>query len=722
MFTGTTSAELNSLRPSRGRSLVALSRFIPGLRGRLLLAFIAISLFVVAAAVAGLYALREVEQSLDRITIETLPVALDARELLRKSEKIVGIGPALVNASNAKEVEELTSRVRDEQADLSTILARLSAANLDPGALDEISDATTHLNQNLDLMWVAWSDGMGATDRKRRAINEVLAAYREFGNIWRPRFADLNTRIVRLQLAMTSADAGPEERRAAHDQFDQAMAALLALDKIQHDSGDAFELISRAANASDTTEIDSLEPQAQRSMRALDGLVSDVDLDISSELFKPLSGLRSAVTGEGSIFSWVRKATAAKAESRRLVAEDQTLSVRLKMAIDKLVAFSRLEIDSANAEALRVQTVGRNALLAVAALSLGCSFLIVWLYVGRNIVSRLTRLSSSMAVIAGGGRDLIIDTRGADEVSAMGRAVEVFRQHAIERDELLAERAAAAERLEQLVEERTKELNKTVGTLEEAHEVIASSIQYASRIQRSILPETNLVDSTLSDCFILWEPRDVVSGDVYWVARWGDGVLIAVGDCTGHGVPGAFMTLIAYSAFERALIDVESGAVGKLISRMNQLIQVALKQTAQGGESDDGIELGGCYLAGDRTRLTFAGARTSLFSALPGEDLAEIKGDKRGIGYRRTPFDQAYRETCLPVAPGMRFYMTSDGLIDQIGGERHRAFGLTRFLALLNRHQDQPMADQKNLLVNALADYQGEEIRRDDVLVLGVRL
>jgi serine phosphatase RsbU (regulator of sigma subunit) len=717
-----TSADVGALRPSRDRPLSAVSRFSSGLRGRLLLAFIAISLFVVAAAAAGLYALREVEQSLDRITLETLPAALDARELLLKSEKIVGIGPELVNATNTEEAGALTSRVRDEQADLSTVLGRLSEANLDPGTLDEINDATTHLNQNLDLMWVAWSDGMGAINRERRAFNTALSEYRQFGNIWRPRFAELNTRIVRLQLAMTSAGAESEERRAAHEQLDQAMAALLALDKIQVEAGNAFELISRTANSSDTTEIDNLEPQAQRSIRALDELVSDVDLDISSELFKPLNGLRSAVTGAESIFSWVRKTTAAKAESRRLVQENRALSVRLKLAVDKLVAFSRLEIDGANAEALRVQTLGRNVLFAVAGLSLASSFLIVWLYVGRNIVSRLTRLSSGMALIAGGGRDLIIDTRGSDEVSAMGRAVEVFRQHAIERDELLVERAAAAERLEQLVEDRTKELNKTVGRLEEAHEVIASSIRYASRIQRSILPETNLVDSTLPDCFILWEPRDVVSGDVYWVARWGDGVLIAVGDCTGHGVPGAFMTLIANGAFERALLDVEPGAVGKLISRTNQLIQVALKQTARGGGSDDGIELGVCYLASDHSRLIFAGAGTSLFSAPPGKDLAEIKGDKRGIGYRRTPFDQGYSETELLVAPGMRFYMTSDGFIDQIGGERHRAFGIGRFLTLLDQHQDQPMADQKSLLVNALADYQGQEIRRDDVLVLGFRL
>ena len=465
MTTGATHADLTSPQRLRDRLLSVLFRFVPGLRGRLLLAFIAISLFVVAAAAAGLYALREVEQALDRITLKTVPVALDARELWRKTEKIIGIGPALINASDTKEAEALSSRLRDELADTSTILARLGDSSLDLGPLEEIGDVMTQLNKNLDLMWLAWLDGIAAADQKRRAISETLAAYRQLGNIWRPRFADLNNQIVGLRRAMASAGAGPEERRAALDQFDLAMVSLLALDQIQREAGNAFDVIIRAANASEPTDIDSLEVQAQRAIRAMDGLVSDFDPDISLELFEPLRGLRGTIVGNASIFSSVRRAMAAKTESRRLIAENETLSVKLKAAVDRLVAFSRNDINSANTEAQRAQDLGRDILFAVAALSLASSFLIVWLYVGRNIVSRLTGLSSGMAAIAGGRRDVMIDTQGTDEVSAMGRAVEVFRQNAIELDQLLAERAEAAARLEKIVAQRTDELAGREATL-----------------------------------------------------------------------------------------------------------------------------------------------------------------------------------------------------------------------------------------------------------------
>jgi signal transduction histidine kinase len=395
---------------------------------------------------------------LDRITLKTVPVALDARELWRKSEKIIGVGPALINASDAKEAEALSSRLRDELGDTSTILARLRDTSLDLGPLDEIGDMMTQLNKNLDLMWLAWSDGIAAADQKRRAISETLAAYRQFGNIWRPRFADLRSQVLRLKGAMTSADSAAQERRTAVDQFDQAMVDLLSLDQIQREAGGAFELIIHAADVSEPTAIDTLEPQAERSIRAIDGLVSDIDPDVSLQLFDPLRTLRGTAVGGASIFNAVRRGIAAKAESRRLIAENETLSTRLKAAVDRLVSGSRNEIDSANLEARRVQSLGRGVLLAVAGLSLASAFLIVWLYVGRNIVARLTRLSGAMIEIASGARQTVVPASGSDEVAAMGRAVEVFRRNAIELDELLAERAEAAQRLERLVEERTAEL------------------------------------------------------------------------------------------------------------------------------------------------------------------------------------------------------------------------------------------------------------------------
>jgi len=722
LSTDVTSADVVSPRLSTGQSLRGLFRFLSGLRGRLLFAFVAISLFVVVAAAAGLYAVGKVELSLAR-TLRTVPVALDARELLRKSEKIIGIGPRLANATSTTEAEGLSTRQRDELAETSEILARLRDTSLDLDPLNEIEEVMIQLNNNLDLMWVAWSDGNTASEQKSRAVREAFTAYRQFGNLWQQKVYDLNAKLVRLQGVKTSADAGYDEKRAAADQFDKIATTLLALEQIERQAGEAFELINRAATLSETAaEIDNQGAQAQGTVRGIEKRSSDIEQDIWVELSGMLHQLFGPLVGSSSVFKAARRKIEADADIRHLIEQDEALAERLRTAVDQLVAASRREVASAEADAVRAQVLGRRVLLTVAALSLASSLLIVWLYVGRNIVARLTKLSGGLTAIAGGRRDVIVDTRGADEVSAMGRAIEVLRQHEIERDGLLVERAETAQRLEQLVDARTKELNQTVATLKETSEIIASSIQYASRIQRSILPEANLIDSTLSDYFILWEPRDVVSGDAYWLVRWGNGLLVAVGDCTGHGVPGAFVTLIANSALERGLLDVHPGAVGQLISRMNQLIKTTLKQTERGEGSDDGMDLGMCYVADGQKRLTYAGAGISLLLGAPGENLAEIEGNKRGIGYRRVRFDQSYSETAFSIVPGMRFFMTSDGLIDQIGGERHRAFGLSRLLGLLDRYQSLPMTEQKRLLMTALSEYQGEEMRRDDVLVFGFRL
>jgi len=268
--------------------------------------------------------------------------------------------------------------------------------------------------------------------------------------------------------------------------------------------------------------------------------------------------------------------------------------------------------------------------------------------------------------------------------------------------------------------EEVRERKEAQRKLKEAFAVITSSIQYASRIQRSVLPDTSVIENAFADHFVLWEPRDVVGGDMYWCAVWGDGVLFVLGDCTGHGVPGAFMTLIASGALERAMADVPTGDVAGLLKRMNQLIQVTLGQKDKAGESDDGMELGACWVDSDQKIMTFAGARFDLFIVEDGS-VSEIKGTKKGIGYCRISHTQEYAARAVPLFSGRRFYMTSDGLIDQVGGPKRRMFGKKRFRNLLLSFQDLPMNDQKDRIWQALIDYQGDESRRDDVAVAGFR-
>jgi len=268
------------------------------------------------------------------------------------------------------------------------------------------------------------------------------------------------------------------------------------------------------------------------------------------------------------------------------------------------------------------------------------------------------------------------------------------------------------------VEAQKEEIEEGQAKLNDAFEVITGSITYASRIQRSVLPDTTILDATLADHFIYWEPRDVVGGDIYWVDAWGEGILIILGDCTGHGVPGAFMTLIASGALDRAKTEVVEGDVENLIRRMHQLIQLTLGQHKETGESDDGMELGACFINGDLESLVFTGAGFRLISLEDGE-IEEYRGSKKGLGYCGIPFAQEYGSEVIEMRKGQRFYMTSDGLIDQVGGLKHRTFGRKRFKEILLSLLDVPMIDHAGHLHKALLDHQGTEIRRDDVSVIG---
>jgi len=261
--------------------------------------------------------------------------------------------------------------------------------------------------------------------------------------------------------------------------------------------------------------------------------------------------------------------------------------------------------------------------------------------------------------------------------------------------------------------------------LTEAHELIQSSISYAGHIQRSLLPGTGRATGTIpfKEHFVIWEPRDLVGGDMLWTRSWGMGTLLILADCTGHGVPGAFMTLITTGALDRARLEVPAGHLDQLVQRVHQLVQMTLRQHESSRHADDGLELGACFVEteGPEPKLTFCGARFSLFCVHDGT-VEEIKGSRRALGYRTIPFEQTYPAQPVPVRPGATFYLTTDGLIDQIGGSKRRAFGRRRFSALLQHLQDMPLADQEDHLWAAFLAYQQSEPRRDDVSLIGFRV
>jgi adenylate cyclase len=417
-------------------------------------------LLVVIATGVGLYAFFQVGKSLQRITEEALPPALAASELSIRAEFIVGVGPALLASNNIDEINRLSASVSRELANVTKLLDQLQRADLEKAVLDAIGEVISNLGANLALLQTTTLEKVSAETKREAMVEATFAAHREFDAIWEPRFADIRGKVLRLQRALVSPNESQQDRRAELNNLDQAILALLPLEQIRRDFSMTFETALRASTTSDARELAEFRNEAQRSIRSIDGLVSDIDPDLSTELFRPIARLRANVKGETNIFGLRQTEIETTAQSKQLIAENAALSAHLHNSVEQLLTSSREDIDTAALVATRAQQFNTNILLSVSALAVISSLLIVWLYVGRNIVARLTQLSSAMLAIAAGRREIPVPATGSDEVAAMGRAVEVFRQNAIELDHLLAERANAAIRLEKLVEERTSELQR----------------------------------------------------------------------------------------------------------------------------------------------------------------------------------------------------------------------------------------------------------------------
>ncbi|MGE0078653.1 MAG: tetratricopeptide repeat protein [Bacteroidales bacterium] len=293
-----------------------------------------------------------------------------------------------------------------------------------------------------------------------------------------------------------------------------------------------------------------------------------------------------------------------------------------------------------------------------------------------------------------------------------------------------------------LIEAKSNELMTALQQIEKQNRNITSSINYAQRIQEALLPTYDMLVSTINDAFILFQPREIVSGDFYWFSGYdktsskdsksnrhfiklqpndysGSGFLITAVDCTGHGVPGAFMSMIGLNLLDTI---VRSGITtpNLILNELHHEVRHLLKQ--ENNDSRDGMDMALCHITNNGQTVEFAGAKNPILYISNGE-LMQIKGDPFPIGGLQKEDKREFNLHRIDIDSPTSFYIFSDGFVDQFGGPEGQKFSSKRFKNLLMEIHELPMIQQQEILETKLEEWRGSEFDPiDDVLVIGFKL
>ncbi len=275
--------------------------------------------------------------------------------------------------------------------------------------------------------------------------------------------------------------------------------------------------------------------------------------------------------------------------------------------------------------------------------------------------------------------------------------------------------------LEQKVSERTADLAKANDQLRDKNIRLTDSIHYALTMQEAILPTEKDWRGFFQDSFILYLPKDIVSGDFYWYAQVEQYFVIAVIDCTGHGVPGAFMSMVANTLLNEIVKQKHIVNPAQVLETLHRGIRETLNQGNT--NNTDGMDLAFCTIEqkGKRFDLRFTGAKNHLYYS-KNKGIGKLEGDRRSIGGNMTRNEKPFTVQELILEEGDSFYLGTDGYIDQAGGKDRQSFTKKRFVDLLNKIADLSMTEQQDRLHQALLEHQNGQAQRDDITVLGFRL
>ncbi len=255
---------------------------------------------------------------------------------------------------------------------------------------------------------------------------------------------------------------------------------------------------------------------------------------------------------------------------------------------------------------------------------------------------------------------------------------------------------------------------------------ITDSIEYAKRIQTALLPPLSFIRRSLPEHFILFKPRDIVSGDFYWMMNKDDKIIIAAADCTGHGVPGAFMSMLG-TAFLNEIVNkivenehIYSLQANEILNQLRNYIIESLHQSGANNESKDGIDMALCIIDPDKQKLQFAGAHNPLY-LIRNNELKIFKGDRMPVSIHQKA-DKSFTNHEIDIYEDDVIYIFSDGFVDQIGGPKHRKFMSRNFQELLLKIHEKSMDVQEQILEKTFYDWKGDYIQLDDILVIGIKL
>jgi serine phosphatase RsbU (regulator of sigma subunit)/HAMP domain-containing protein len=331
-----------------------------------------------------------------------------------------------------------------------------------------------------------------------------------------------------------------------------------------------------------------------------------------------------------------------------------------------------------------------------------------------GLVSGLKRTTDFSKEIGSGNFDSSFKPLSNEDT--LGLALLKMREELRENERILE--AKVIERTEEVVKQKVEIEEKNL-KVEHLYKNVTDSIKYAKHIQESILPAEHEIAQHLPEFFIFYRPKDIVSGDFYWFNVKQNNIFISAVDCTGHGVPGAFMSIVGYNHLNQSLKE-DKNTAASLLDGLNQGVSKTLHLASEGYTVKDGMDIALCNIDLKKKKMQYAGAYNPLY-IIRDHKLSEMKADKFPIG---TYLEDArnYTNNEIDIQSGDTFYIFTDGYADQFGGPNGKKFMYKQFRNLLLKIQPYPLSEQKELIENALDEWKGNLNQIDDILVIGFRI